>query len=72
MKISSFFILFVGLRLGAQELNCRIIVNAQQVQTTERAIFTEMETDFAQFLNTTKWTSDSFSQVGQEVGERPA
>ncbi|MBC6401221.1 MAG: DUF4835 family protein [Ekhidna sp.] len=53
-------ILLAGLHLEAQELNCRVIVNAQQVQTTERAIFTEMETDFAQFLNTTKWTSDTF------------
>ena len=60
MKISPFFILVVGLPLSAQELNCRVVVNAQQVQTTERAIFTEMENDFAQFLNTTKWTSDSF------------
>jgi len=47
--------------VAAQELNCRVIVNAQQVQTTERAIFTDMETDFAQFLNTTKWTTDEFA-----------
>ena len=46
--------------LQAQELNCRVIVNALQVQTTERVIFTDMETDFAQFLNTTKWTNDAF------------
>jgi len=60
MRISCFLMLFAGLRLNAQELNCRVIVNAQQIQTTERAIFTEMETAFAQFLNTTKWTSDTF------------
>jgi len=46
----------------AQELNCRVIVNAQQVQTTERAVFAEMETEFAQFLNTTKWTQDDFEE----------
>lgn len=45
-----------------QELNCRVIVDAQQVQTTERAVFNEMETEFAQFLNTTKWTSDEFEE----------
>lgn len=44
----------------AQELNCRVIVNAQQVETTERAIFQEMETEFAKFLNNTKWTNDTF------------
>ncbi|MEQ8905946.1 DUF4835 family protein [Ekhidna sp.] len=56
----------IGLLLSTasfgQELNCRVIVNAQQVQTTERAIFTEMETEFAQFLNTTKWTNDTFEE----------
>ncbi|MEM6643020.1 MAG: DUF4835 family protein [Bacteroidota bacterium] len=46
--------------LWGQELNCRVIVDAQQVQTTERAIFSEMESEFAQFLNTTKWTEDEF------------
>ncbi len=58
------FLLFIliGYQLHAQELNCRVIVNAQQAQTTERGIFTEMEQDFAQFLNTTKWTSDSYEQ----------
>lgn len=45
-----------------QELNCRVIVNDQQVQTTERDIFREMETEFAQFLNTTKWTDDDFAE----------
>ncbi|XOV94462.1 MAG: DUF4835 family protein [Bacteroidota bacterium] len=44
----------------AQELNCRVIVNADRVQTTERSIFTDMETAFAQFLNDRKWTNDEF------------
>lgn len=46
----------------SQELNCRVIVDAQQVQTTERAVFDEMETEFAQFLNTTVWTDDEFEE----------
>lgn len=44
----------------AQELNCRVTVNADQVQTTDRRIFSDMETAFSQFLNNTKWTDDSF------------
>jgi len=57
-------ILFITLCLTSlgQELNCRVIVDAQQVQTTERAVFSEMETEFAQFLNTTKWTNDDFAE----------
>ncbi|MEQ9299129.1 MAG: DUF4835 family protein [Cyclobacteriaceae bacterium] len=44
----------------SQELNCRVIIDAQQVQSTERDIFDEMEIAFAQFLNDRKWTEDNF------------
>ena len=63
MKRSLFYLLFiVSVQAFAQELNCRVIVNALQVQTTERAIFQDMETEFAQFLNNTKWTNDIFNE----------
>lgn len=45
----------------SQELNCRVIIDAQQVQSTERDIFDEMEIAFAQFLNDRKWTNDNFT-----------
>jgi len=44
----------------AQELNCRVIVNADRVQVTERSIFKDMEISFADFMNGTKWTDDIF------------
>ena len=44
----------------SQELACQVIVNADQVQSTERAIFEEMETTFAQFMNDMKWTNDVY------------
>ncbi|MEQ6121858.1 DUF4835 family protein [Reichenbachiella sp. MALMAid0571] len=44
----------------AQELNCRVSVNARQIQSTERKIFEEMETAFSQFMNNRKWTDDEF------------
>lgn len=47
---------------AAQELNCKVTVNAQQVQTTERRVFTDMELAFSQFLNGRKWTNDAFRQ----------
>lgn len=62
MKLLGLILIFISSIAFSQELNCRVIVNAQQVQTTERAIFSEMETEFAQFLNTTKWTNDSFEE----------
>ncbi|MBX7125140.1 MAG: DUF4835 family protein [Cyclobacteriaceae bacterium] len=44
----------------AQELNCKVTINADQIQTTDRAIFKDMERAFALFLNTRKWTNDAF------------
>ena len=57
-----FFItaLLISFSSQSQELNCRVIINADQVQTTERSIFTDMETAFAQFLNDRKWTNDEY------------
>jgi len=44
----------------SQELNFKVSVNADQIQTTDRAIFKDMERAFANFLNTRKWTPDSY------------
>lgn len=46
--------------LLGQELNFKVIVNADQIQTTDRAVFKDMERAFANFLNTRKWTQDSY------------
>ena len=48
------------LGLAAQELQFDVSINAEVVQTTERGIFTEMETVFERFLNDTEWTADRF------------
>jgi hypothetical protein len=48
------------LRSQAQELNCKVTVNAEQIQTSDRAVFKDMELSFANFLNTRKWTNDSY------------
>ena len=45
----------------SQELNCSVFINAQQVETTERDVFEEMEVAFAQFLNNRKWTNDFYT-----------
>ena len=46
----------------SQELNCQVIVNSERAQTTERRVFTDMQTAFTQFLNDQSWTSDIFSR----------
>ncbi|PIQ48682.1 MAG: DUF4835 domain-containing protein [Cytophagales bacterium CG12_big_fil_rev_8_21_14_0_65_40_12] len=52
--------------LQAQELEFSVSINATNVQTTERAIFAEMETSFKQFLNDRVWTNDNF-QTNEKI-----
>lgn len=52
--------LFASLASHAQELNCTVSINATQVQTTERTVFRDMKTAIEQFMNSRKWTNDSY------------
>ncbi|GHM98714.1 DUF4835 domain-containing protein [Cytophagales bacterium WSM2-2] len=44
----------------AQELNCKVTINADQIQTSDRSVFKDMERAFAGFLNSRKWTNDTY------------
>ncbi|MCB0490691.1 MAG: DUF4835 family protein [Cyclobacteriaceae bacterium] len=59
-KLASILLCLGALTSVAQELNFKVIVNAEQIQTTDRAVFKDMERAFANFLNTRKWTNDSY------------
>ena len=52
----------------SQELNFKVIVNADQIQTTDRAIFRDMERAFANFLNTRKWSGDAYKNYEKVSG----
>lgn len=54
-----FFLPWIG---HSQELLCKVSVNAERIQITERSVFAEMETALADFMNNTKWTNDQFLQ----------
>jgi hypothetical protein len=60
--IKGFFLLCLlsSFTLNAQELDFTVRVNADQVNTTERGIFTEMESAFERFLNDRIWSEDRF------------
>ncbi len=57
----SFLILFLcfalSLSLGAQELNCTITVNSDQVGQTNQQIFKTLERSLNDFVNKNKWTN---------------
>jgi len=56
-----FFLLGMGLQLQAQELNCEITVNTEQLQqVANKRIFTEMRNQIFNYMNNTRWTKDVY------------
>jgi hypothetical protein len=57
-----FILLFLasGAMSHAQELNCTVNINAAQIQISDRGIFRDMKQAMEQFMNTRKWTNDSY------------
>jgi hypothetical protein len=63
--MSKRFLLFLALSilswpLLAQEINCNVTINAQNIQISDRSIFQDMENAFEQFLNNRRWTNETF------------
>ena len=53
-------LLFSSMASHAQELNCKVTVNSDQISTSDRQVFRDMEVAFAQFLNENRWSDDAF------------
>jgi hypothetical protein len=56
------FVLFLAWPLTGwtQELKCAVTINASQIQTSDAGIFKDMENAIEQFMNTRKWTNDTY------------
>jgi hypothetical protein len=58
-------ILFIAIfsfgKLDAQELNCTVTVLTPRIQSTDKKIFTTLQTSLYEFMNNTKWTTDKFT-----------
>lgn len=58
--------LLMNLSLFSQELNCEIIVNADQVENPNLSIFKTLENSITEFVNQTNWTDkelESFEKI---------
>jgi hypothetical protein len=51
---------FLNNKINAQELNCTIIINSDQIQTTDKKIFQTLKNDMTEFMNTFRFTNDVF------------
>lgn len=56
------YILFLcfGLNVTAQELNCNLVVNAQQTGNENVQVFKTLERQLTEFVNNTTWTDKNF------------
>ncbi len=60
-KIFTFIIVFLSLQLAsAQQLNCEIIVNAEQTGQNNLSVFKTLERGLNEFVNQTRWTDKKF------------
>lgn len=61
MRKYLFLLFFVSVITGvAQELNCKVQVLSQQIQGTDKRVFTTLQTAIFEFMNNKKWTTDAF------------
>ena len=62
-KIFTILLFFVGMQLAsAQQINCEIIVNAEQTGQANLSVFKTLERALNEFVNQTTWTDRKFQQ----------
>ena len=55
-------LLAMSISLGAQELKCNISINSEQVQGSNKAVFTTLQQSMEEFVNTQRWTNMTFQE----------
>ena len=56
-----FFTFFYTFIIFSQEINCRVTLNYSSVPSANRDMFNSMRQSIHEFMNSTKWTNDFFS-----------
>ncbi len=56
-------LLFVCFGLHAQELQCQVTVNSDQIEGSNKSIFNTLQTSITEFVNTTRWTNMTFTDA---------
>ncbi|MGS2738277.1 type IX secretion system protein PorD [Sinomicrobium sp. M5D2P17] len=55
------FLMVWNFSLHAQELNCKVVVDAEQVGQSNRQIFETLQKSITDFINKTKWTNRMYA-----------
>lgn len=59
-KLVYILLMFVSAITFSQELNCNVVVNAQQTGNENVQVFKTLERQLTEFVNNTQWTNKSF------------
>src|SRR5690606_38722156 len=62
-RILIFLMLISGVSMHAQELNCKVVINAEQTGNSNLPVFKTLEKQIIEFVNNTKWTTKDFSSL---------
>jgi len=54
------FLFFTSI-IAAQELNCKVVLNAQQTGDENLPVFKTLERQINEFVNKTKWTDKNYA-----------
>lgn len=62
-KIILVHILLFTAFIQAQELNCKIQINSEQIQGTNKSVFNTLEKSMSEFVNNRKWTEMTYANT---------
>ena len=60
LQLLAVFLFALIMPSSAQELNCTVSVISPRIQSSDKRIFTTLQTSIMEFVNNTKWTQDKF------------
>lgn len=55
-------LIVMSIAMTAQELKCTISINSEQVQGSNKAVFTTLQQSMEEFVNTQRWTNMTFQE----------
>lgn len=57
-----FILLTVGINTRAQELNCTVTINSDQVEGSNKSVFNTLKTAIEEYINQNRWTEMTFME----------
>ena len=61
-KIVFIVLLFVCSCLSAQELNCSVTINSDQIEGSNKQVYSTLETSIEEYMNQNRWTNMTFAE----------